>query len=201
MTTFRAFLASTSLSSPRANAEELTRDVEPDYAQLTDIAWRTLRRLGVAESLLADATQDALLVVHRRYQVFRGESSFSTWFYGVLLRVASSYRRSARRADGVFDRRADIAEEHTVGRQPSPLEELERRAAASLLNALLDELPMDVREVFVMVELEELPIAEAARAIGVSSSTCKSRLRTARAAFNAAVARQRARRVRQEWAK
>lgn len=165
---------------------------EPDYAKIADLSWRTLRRLGVPTSSLPDAAQDALLVLHRRREEFRGDSSYATWVYGVLLRVASDYRRKARRAATVFEATGDDAAERATSRQPSPLDVVERRSAVELLHKVLDTLSGEGREVFVMVELEELTIPEAAEALGIRATTCKSRLRTARRAFNTAVARHRA---------
>jgi DNA-directed RNA polymerase specialized sigma24 family protein len=62
-----------------------------------------------------------------------------------------------------------------------------------LLHSILDELRPEVRDVFVLVELEELQLVEAAAALGISASTCKGRLRIGRKEFNAAVVRARAR--------
>ena len=49
------------------------------------------------------------------------------------------------------------------------------------------------REVFVLAELEQLPVPEIAEAIGVNVNTAYSRLRLAREAFNQAIARHQAR--------
>lgn len=171
-------------------------DWESQYAEVVDLAWRTLRRLGVPDASLADAVQDTLLVLHRRRDEFRGDASFSTWVYGIVLRVASGYRRSARRAGSVFDERQPLAVEAAASAGASPFEQLEQRAATELLHQLLDELPADIRAPFVLVELEELSIEAAAAALGLRASTCRSRLRTARRAFDEASGRERARRTR-----
>jgi RNA polymerase sigma-70 factor, ECF subfamily len=168
-------------------------DLEPHYARITDIACRTLRRLGVPEASVADATQDALLVLHRRRHEFRGESSLYTWVYGVLLRVASDHRRSRRRASRIFDWWSQPSPEVISSKEPSPFDHYEQRAAAALLQSVLDELPTDVRDAFVLVELEELELAEAALVLGLRLSTCISRLRKGHRLFNAALDRARAR--------
>jgi RNA polymerase sigma-70 factor, ECF subfamily len=173
-------------------------DVDALFAETIDLAWRSLRRLGVADAVLPDAVQDTLLVVHRRRDEFRGEASFRTWVYGIVLRVASGYRRSAGRARAVFDPHQPLEADTAASAAPSPFEHLEQRAATEVLHRLLDELPEDVREVFVLVELEELSIEAAASVLGMGAATCKSRLRTARRAFDAACTRERARRERLE---
>jgi RNA polymerase sigma-70 factor (ECF subfamily) len=152
----------------------------------------------VPEPALADAVQDTLLVVHRRRAEFRGQSSFRTWVYGIVLRVASGHRRSAGRAGAVFDRNQPIEIDRAPSATPTPFEHLEQRAATELLHRLLDELPQGVRDVFVLVELEELSVQAAASVLGIGAASCKSRLRTARRAFDGACTRERARRDRLE---
>jgi RNA polymerase sigma-70 factor, ECF subfamily len=152
-----------------------------------------LRRLGVPAHAVPDAVQDTLLVVHRRQAEFRGDSSVRTWVFGIVLRVASGYRRRERRSSAVFQRAGSPDLERAPSDAPSPFEHLEQSAATELLHQLLDELPAELRDAFVLVELEELSIDRTASMLGLRASTCKSRLRTARRLFDAAVCRERAR--------
>ncbi|HKU36680.1 MAG TPA: RNA polymerase sigma factor, partial [Polyangiales bacterium] len=84
-------------------ARELTppqaprRDFDALYEQYFDFVWRSLRRLGVREALLEDATQDCYIVVHRRLDTLREDASVKAWLFAIALRVAHNYRRSARR--------------------------------------------------------------------------------------------------------
>lgn len=181
-------------SASSARAEEPLELDTKALEQVTAMAWRVLRRLGVAEHVMADVVQDALLVVHRRLPEFRGESRFDTWVYGILLRVASDHRRGRRRAERVF------ASTHSENvdlqcEAPNPFEQLEQRRAADFLKTLLDHLPEPAREVFVLVELEELSLSAAAQVLRISESTAKSRLRTARQTFDIALKRELARRT------
>lgn len=181
-----------SVSSARAEAP-LELDTNA-LKQVTSLAWRVLRRLGVAEHLLADTVQDALLVVHRRLPEFRGESRFDTWVYGILLRVASDHRRGRRRAARVFTSPHSTETLDIQCDAPNPFERLEQQRAADFLKTLLDHLPEPAREVFVLVELEELSLGAAAQVLHISESTAKSRLRTARQNFDLALKRELARR-------
>lgn len=162
---------------------------EVDYAALARLAWRALVRLGVPEDGIADAVQDTLLVVHRRVAEFRGQSSLETWVYSIVLRVASDHRKRARRRHNVIDPSAGLPVD-AASALPSPFEQLVERDAARVVLQLLDELPQPQRDVFVLVELEELTLEAAARALGIFGTTCQSRLRSARRAFNSAVARE-----------
>lgn len=66
-----------------------------------------------------------------------------------------------------------------------------------LLQALLDELDEEKREVFVLCELEELSGPQIAEALDLSLSNVYARIRMARQAFDAALKRHRARQARQ----
>jgi RNA polymerase sigma-70 factor (ECF subfamily) len=168
-----------------------------DYQRIAVIAWRTLRRLGVPETSLPDASQDVLLVLHRRREDFRGDSSLSTWVYGIVVRVASNYRRTRKRSFALFDSSRNASEIPVSAKSPSPLDQVEQRAAVAMLERILAEMPEELRSAFVLVELEELETAEAAGVLQVSESTCRSWLQRARKTFNAAIAREESRQSRE----
>jgi len=67
---------------------------------------------------------------------------------------------------------------------------------ARLLYALLDELDADLREVFVLSELEEMSGPAIAEALDLELSNVYARVRRARLAFDAALKRHRARQAR-----
>jgi RNA polymerase sigma-70 factor (ECF subfamily) len=160
------------------------------YAQHADFVFRNLRRLGLHESVIDDAVQDVFLVVHRRLGDFEARAQVTTWLFGIVLRVAQSYRRSAmRRRARVSDTPLHDVEQVPVTTTESPVELLERREAATMLHQLLDELDDDKRAMLVCVELEQMTVPEAAESLGLNLNTAYGRLRAARAAFNEAVER------------
>jgi len=61
------------------------------------------------------------------------------------------------------------------------------------LHALLEELDESKREVLVLAQLEEMTVPEIAEVLGANVNTIYARLRAARAEFEAAHARHRAR--------
>jgi RNA polymerase sigma-70 factor (ECF subfamily) len=137
--------------------------------------WRVLRRLGVREADVEDQCQEVFVVVHRKLAEFEGRAQLATWIYGICLRVASDYRRRAhvRREEPT----ADLPEEQHSPPQPKLLERAQARA---LLDAALAELDEDKRAVFVLYEIEEVPMAEVAQAAGCPLQTAYSRLHAAR---------------------
>jgi RNA polymerase sigma-70 factor (ECF subfamily) len=146
--------------------------------------WRVVRRLGVREADVADVVQEVFLVVHRQLGGFEGRSSVRTWVYGIATRCASTHRRRAhltREASG------DVPESSIEPDQPTSID---RRQARARLDRLLDELSDDQRAVFVLYELEELPMAEIADVVGCPVQTAYSRLHAARKVISSAASAQ-----------
>jgi len=158
------------------------------YEQQFDLVWRTLRRLGVAPAAIDDALQDVFLVVHRRLQEFERRSTIQTWIFGITLRVASDYLRRGRRLEHTTVVDLELCDEQSL----DPLEQRARSEATLLLYAALGELDPDKRAAFVLVELEEMTLAEVAIAVGANINTVSSRVKAARRQFEAAVRRLRA---------
>jgi RNA polymerase sigma-70 factor, ECF subfamily len=151
--------------------------------------WRSVQRLGVPASLVDDVVQEVFIVVHRRLGSFEARSTVKTWLYAIALRVARVHRARHRRAEGEA-----LALDRTRAPDATrPDERASNAEAARLVQAILDRLDDDQREVFVLAELEELSIPEIARALDVKVNTVYSRLRLARAAFAEGAARERAR--------
>jgi RNA polymerase sigma-70 factor (ECF subfamily) len=138
-------------------------------------AWRVLRRLGVAEADIEDVCQEVFVVVLRKLPEFEGRSSMRTWIFGICVRTASDHRRRAHLRHEVV---TDAPPELPVS--PSQSAELQRRQALAALDAALAALDEGKRAVFVLYEIEELPMAEVAEALGCPVQTAYSRLHAAR---------------------
>jgi RNA polymerase sigma-70 factor (ECF subfamily) len=162
---------------------------ESVYDTYFPFIWRSVQRLGVPASLVDDVVQEVFIVVHRRLGSFEARSTLKTWLYAIALRVARVHRARYRRAQ-VPALDPDRARAPDATR---PDERASNAEAARLVQAILDGLDDDQREVFVLAELEELPVPEIARVLDVKLNTAYSRLRLARAAFAEGAARERAR--------
>lgn len=156
------------------------------YQEHFDFVWRSLRRLGVPTSAIDDATQDVFVIAHRGLASFRGESSIKTWLFAIAFRVARKHRPAPSPAPVDAETIADPG-----GRSPqeATMEEEARRLLYRMLGALEEER----RAVFILAELEGMSAPEIAEALGVKLNTVYSRLRLARADFNAEVRRYQAR--------
>ena len=159
------------------------------YDEYFEFVYRGARRLGVHSRSLDDATQDVFLVVHRRLADFEGRSSIKTWLYGITRRVAKDYRRRAgRKEKGMVPADGTMANQ-LVSTQSSPDELAARREAVQTLEHILSGLDESRREVFVLAEMEQMTVPEISQALSLNLNTTYSRLRTARAEFEKAVAR------------
>ena len=165
------------------------------YDAHIDFVWRSLRRLGVDESDASDAAQEVFVVVHRKLAEFEARSKLTTWLFGICLRVASDRRRRARTRREVLvggDGDDDVIERFADDR-PDAERRAEQGQQRALVERVLDSLPMEQRAVFVLFELEETPGDEIAKMLDIPTGTVHSRLRLAREAFRATLARLEAR--------
>jgi RNA polymerase sigma-70 factor (ECF subfamily) len=162
------------------------------YAEHADFVFASLQRFGIRDNDLEDLLQEVFVVVHRKLHTFDGSSRMTTWLYAISLRVAAAHRRRAHvRREQSVDPVPEPSGSHTSG---DPEAALQRGQARRQLEAILDELDLDKRAVFVMFEIDELSCDEIAVVVGAPVGTVYSRLHAARAAFREAVARHRARR-------
>lgn len=179
--------------APAVEAAAATVSFDDLYDEHLPFVWRSLRRLGVREACLDDAAQEVFLVVHRRLPEFEGRSSMKTWLFGILLRVARTFRRTAQRLPPAEAPLAEDDEGAADPQAPMPDEHAARSEAMRALEELLDEVGEEKREVFVLAELEQMTAPEIAEATGIGLSNVYGRLRAARREFEQAVARRRAR--------
>lgn len=146
------------------------------FDQHASYVGRTLRCLGVRERELPDAMQEVFLVVHRRLGELERPGALRGWIYGICVRKAMSLRRRAARR-----REAAMAEPpERVSPEPTPHEELVKARALVTALRLLDELDDDKRAVFVLYEVEQLPMREIAQTVGCPLQTAYARLYAAR---------------------
>ncbi|MHC4695186.1 MAG: sigma-70 family RNA polymerase sigma factor [Planctomycetota bacterium] len=122
-----------------------------------------------------DIRQTALIRAYQALRTFKGDASFSTWFYRVVLNlcrdrhrmrlVRDNAQRRARRENGGhvrIQRSADAAVEQA---------ETKRRVAEAVKS-----LPRAMREVVIMRHYEDLPFARIAEILDAPVSTVKSRM-------------------------
>jgi RNA polymerase sigma-70 factor, ECF subfamily len=156
------------------------------YEQQFPFVWRTLRRLGVQDSDLADAAQEVFVVVLRRLPSFEGRAQITTWLFRIAYHVARDLRQRAHRRHEALD---PEAVRRRRAADPGALELLQHRRDLELLDQALGALDLEQRAVFTSFELEEMTGEQIAEAMQIPLGTVYSRLRLARAAFAKAIKR------------
>jgi RNA polymerase sigma-70 factor (ECF subfamily) len=145
--------------------------VEPLIPALRRYARALLRDRAAADDLVHDCLERTISRWHQR----RPEGDARTWVFAILHNLAiNRLRQAQRRGPHVALGDADPA----VTAQPPGQEARVRHA--ELMRALA-ELPDDQRSVLLLVAVEGLAYAEAARVLGVPIGTVMSRLARARA--------------------
>jgi RNA polymerase sigma-70 factor (ECF subfamily) len=145
------------------------------FEENVDYVWRVLRHLAVPSSDIEDVAQEVFVVVHRRLSDYRPDHPIRSWLY-VICRNAARDRR--RRAHVRLEKASETVPER--GLAATPVEELEATQALERIHAALSNVDDTQREVFLMYELEGIPMADIAHAVGCPLKTGYSRLRLAR---------------------
>jgi RNA polymerase sigma-70 factor (ECF subfamily) len=169
-------------SDPDASdkARRLRELVDDHY----DFVWRSLRYLGLSDADAEDGAQQVMCVLARRLgDVMPGAER--PFLFSTAANVAATVRRTQRRHPETAADDLDSLAAAT----PSGEDLLEERRAHEALQRIIQAMPVDLRLVFVLYEIEEMTTPEIAATIGVPAGTIASRLRRARETFQAIVKR------------
>jgi RNA polymerase sigma-70 factor (ECF subfamily) len=156
------------------------------YRKYFDFVWSNARRLGVEPGAMDDVVQEIFIVIHGKLHGLERPEALRSWIYGIVRRTVSTHRRDGRSRAAGLTVGVDVEIQSLA---PTPFEQTATNAELELLDQLLANLDEPKREVFALVELEELTVPEAAEALEIPLNTAYSRLRAARRAFEAALAR------------
>ena len=155
-------------AAPITAPADLRAALERHHAEC--VGW-ALACCGFDRSEANDVLQDTYLKVLDGRAVFRGDSSFRTWLFGVVRRTAHEYRRNlfrrvklAWRAD-----RHDIPVDAT-----DPADAIDGRALGDRLRRALRLLPSRQRQVLHLVFQEDLTVEAAAGVMGISVGSART---------------------------
>lgn len=145
--------------------------VHEHYAFVLRFMLHLTRRIEDAE----DLTQQTFLTARRQVGSFKGHSSLRTWLHRVAFHEYTHWKRRQRKSEPL----SPLLASHESG-FAACLE------AAELLDAL-HRLPAQLRETFLLHEVQELSLQEVANVLGKPVGTVKSRLFHARKLLRAAL--------------
>ncbi|MGI9156398.1 MAG: RNA polymerase sigma factor SigM [Marmoricola sp.] len=150
------------------------------FGRHRDRLWAVaLRTTGNGEDA-ADALQDAMIAAFRRAETFRGDAQVTTWLHRIVVNACLDRLRRAkvRAVQALPDDLAEYAECGDVlaaNGSGDPEAAAQRAELAGEVLAALDELPADQRSALVLVDMQGVPVAEAAQILQCPTGTVKSR--------------------------
>lgn len=164
---------------------EFTADFRDLFDRDYVYVWHSLRRLGVREADCDDVANETFVKVHQNFHQYDPSRASRPWLFAFCARLASDYRRLARhRREMALD-----SEPKVPASRSDPEAEVLRLESSALVLEALDALDDDRRRVFVLHEMDELPIPEVARVLEIPLGTAYTRLRTARQEFTSVIRR------------
>jgi RNA polymerase sigma-70 factor (ECF subfamily) len=150
------------------------------------LAWSILAN----EADAADATQDALVSAWRQLPHLRESAAFDGWLNRIVANAALMARRHRVRLREVAVRPA-VRGEPTPEPEPPPYlrarSEMDKLVDNDAIGRAFDRLRPKDRMILVLHHVEERPVTEIARSLGIPVGTAKWRLHAARKALETAM--------------
>ncbi len=150
------------------------------YARHKGGVFRYLLRQSRNAALTDEMFQDVWMNLIRARDTYTVQAKFSTYLYRIAHnRLMDHFRRHDSAAVSLDDDTGPEIAEPAAPRSDEPEASADARQQAAQLLRLLDQLPAEQREAFVLQQEGGLSIEEIATATGVARETAKSRLRYA----------------------
>ena len=158
--------------------------------------FRVARAILKNDADAEDALQEAYLQAYRRIGDFRGDAQFGTWLTRIVINQSLMRLRAGRRDRVIvpFQHAGDDAPHELAADLPdekaeSPGDATLRAEVRRLLERHIDHLPMTLRTVLVMRDVEDMTVQETADSLGIPPATVRTRLFRARALLREMLAR------------
>jgi RNA polymerase sigma-70 factor (ECF subfamily) len=165
----------------KGDRNEFARLVDATSAQIYRLALRITGHTQDAEDVL----QETYLKALKALPTFEGRSNLSTWLYRIAANEALMLLRK-RRPD-VMSVEDSIKEDDESGESLEivdwcclPEKELLNAESRKHLDQVIDRLPVGLKTVFLLRDVEGLSIHETAEVLGISEMSVKTRLLRAR---------------------
>jgi RNA polymerase sigma-70 factor (ECF subfamily) len=123
-----------------------------------------------------DVTQEIFLGVYKSLAHFRGDSRLGTWIYRVAMNHCLEYRRKRRLESVPLEEELMLAVQDW---REDPAQSADKQELSARVEAAINALSPQQRDVVVLHELQGLTYQEVAAALDVPVGTVKSRLSNA----------------------
>ena len=138
-----------------------------------------LRLMGDAATA-QDCAQEAMIRAYKNLKSFRGECQLSTWLYRIAYAACVDEMRRQKRRPQESLENLQAAGFAPPDRGDTPVNALEKKERMAALNAAIQALPPEMKEVLVLSQLQGKSYEEVALITGAAIGTVKSRLSRAR---------------------
>jgi RNA polymerase sigma-70 factor, ECF subfamily len=146
-----------------------------------DVA-RWAERLAGPGFDLPDLVHEVFEIAQRRLPSFRGDSSLSTWLFGITEKVVRHRRRKDRLRHWLAGSASDVAK-HVPESDTNQHDQLEMKERAARVYRVLDRLPDRDRQILILFEIEGLSGEQIAALLGVKIGNVWLRVHRARERF------------------
>ena len=156
--------------------EAFGRLMEP----LEQLVWRVCWHYTGNREAAEDCGQEAMIRIWRNLANYRGECALESWVYRIAANCCMDWLRKKKR-----DRSVSVEPLREQGfdpadTSPGTAEQVVAKDERQRLREAISLLPDEQREALILTQLEKVPYEEAARALGVSEGTIKSRVNRAK---------------------
>ena len=148
---------------------------------LEQLIWRICWHYTGNRESAEDCGQETMIRIWRSLDSYRGDCALESWVYRIAANCCMDYLRKKKRDKSVS--MEPMQEQGFDPADPSPGTEEQVVAAdeQKRLREAITMLPEDQREALIMTQLEKVSYEEAAKLLGVSEGTIKSRVNRAKA--------------------
>ena len=158
--------------------------------------FRVARSILKNDADAEDVLQEAYLQAYRRIGDFRGEAQFGTWLTRIVINQALMRLRAGKREHVVVsfqdsgpDEPGHLPVDLPDDKAESPPDAALRGEVRRMLERHIDHLPVGMRTVLVMRDVEDMSVQETADSLGIPAATVRTRLFRARALLREMLAR------------
>lgn len=136
-----------------------------------------LRHIGDSTEA-EELAQQAFVEAARTYEQFRGESQLSTWLYGIAMNLVRNHL--SRAPSRLYRFEDETALDATPCLHANPEQQCHLNQLMGLLQVELDGLMPEMREVLLLVAMDDMSYEDAAALLSVPIGTVRSRVSRAR---------------------
>ncbi len=159
------------------------------YQDHFDRVFRYIAYLTGDTQAAEDFVQETFARAYVSLASFEGRAPLTGWLRGIAINIVRRHWRSRSRGDRALDRLELMSRDPVIGPDADPEGAHLRQRRAEVLLAVLEALPAQLREAFVLCDLQDMPTAQAATELGVSQGNLRVRATRARARIRSELTR------------